>query len=294
MTRPRDRPWSALDRSSQANAIELGSREHYGDAALYDHEYRRRRADVRFYRDLAARLLGGEGQILDLGCGTGRATIPLARDGYHVLGLDQSGAMRAQLESRRARLPASVRPRVVVRAGDLRSFSVGRRFPLIIAAFNVLEHLYTRVELAACLAAVKRHLEPDGWFAFDVQVPDLEWLTRDPTRRWARTRFTHPTTGQRLWYSTNHDYDPVSQIAMIRLYYTPVDGGAEDVVLLSQRKYFPAELEALVAHAGLRMVERSDFQGAPISGASESQVLVCTHAAAPAAISRRRSSRKSK
>jgi hypothetical protein len=70
----------------------------------------------------------------------------------------------------------------------------------------------------------------------------------------------------------------VSQIAMIRIYYTPIEGGPEDVVLLSQRKYFPAELEALVAFSGLRVVERSDFQGAPIGVTSESQVLVCTQA----------------
>jgi hypothetical protein len=123
---------------------------------------------------------------------------------------------------------------------------------------------------------VRAHLAPDGAFAFDVQLPDPGWLARDPTRRWSRTRFTHPVTGVPTWYTTNHDYDPVSQIAIIRLYYQPVAGGPEDVVLLSQRKYFPAELEALIAHGGLRMVERyGDFVGGPLGPGSESQVLVC-------------------
>ncbi|HVG86353.1 MAG TPA: methyltransferase domain-containing protein [Vicinamibacterales bacterium] len=258
------------------DAIDLGAREHYADAALYDHEYKRRRADVLFYRDLARRVVGDSGgPILELGCGTGRVTVPLARDGHRVVALDQSEAMLAGLEARRARLPAVARERITVVRGDLRDFALGRRFPLIIAAFNVLEHLYTRVELDACLRAVRRHLAPDGCFAFDVQLPDLGWLLRDPSRRWARTRFTHPTTGKRVWYATNHDYDPISQIALIRIYYTPEDGTPEHVVLLSQRKYFPAELEALVAHAGLRVVERTDFQGAPLGPHSESQVLLC-------------------
>lgn len=257
-------------------AVDLGAREHYADAALYDFEYRRRRADVRWYRDVATRVLRGPGAVLELGCGSGRVTVPLARDGHHVVAVDQSKPMLDALEARRGRLPPSVRDRIQVLRGDLRDFSLGRRFPLVIAAFNVLEHLYTRVELEACLRAVRRHLAPGGVFAFDVQLPDPAWLARDPDRRWARTRFTHPTTGKRIWYSTSHHYDPVSQIAVIRLYYTPDGGGVEKTVLLSQRKYFPAELEALVAHSGFRVVERNgDFQGGPLGPDCESQVLVC-------------------
>ena len=197
-----------------------------------------------------------------------------------------------------------------------RAFAVPGEFPLAIAAFNVLEHLYTRTEVADCLQQVAAHLAPGGAFAFDVQLPDLLWLARDPSKRWARTRFTDPTTGRTMYYSTNHDYDPVSQIAMIRLYYEPAEpaappeppstsgmrarrgrrgvaGGADPdrptgaagvgviagetrVVQLSQRKFFPAELEALLAHAGFRVVARyGDFSFRPLDGTAESQVLVC-------------------
>jgi SAM-dependent methyltransferase len=257
-------------------AVDLGAREHYADAALYDYEYRRRRADVQWYRDVARRALGGPGNVLELGCGSGRVTVPLARDGHRVIALDQSPAMLDALEARRQRLPPSVRERIEPTSGDLRRFALRRRFPLVIAAFNVLEHLYTRVELEACLRCVRAHLAPGGLFAFDVQLPDPGWLARDPHKKWARTRFTHPTTGARVWYSTSHDYDPVSQIAIIRLYYEPEGGGDENVVLLSQRKFFPAELEALIAHAGFRIVERNgDFQGGPLGPGCESQVLIC-------------------
>lgn len=265
-----------VDRDRHLAAVDLGAEEHYADATLYDFEYRRRRADVRWYRDLARRVLGDGGHILELGAGSGRVTVPLARDGHTVVALDQSQPMLDALAARRARLPPSVRDRIDIRRGDLRSFALGRRFGLVIAAFNVLEHLYTRVELDACLRAVRRHLAPDGVFAFDVQLPDPGWLARDPSRRWSRTRFTHPRTGEKVWYSTSHDYDPVSQIVMIRLYYTPDGGGDEEVVLLSQRKYFPAELEALIAFSGLRVVEQyGDFLGAPLGPGAESQVLVC-------------------
>ena len=258
--------------------VDAGSREHYADAALYDYEYRRRRADVTFYRELAKARRAPK--ILELGAGSGRVTIPLARDGHHVVAVDQSRAMLGKLRARVDALPKAAAARVKVVEGDLRDFAVGGKYGLVIAAFNVLEHLYTRGEVDACLRRVAAHLAPGGAFAFDVQLPDMAWLLRDPNRRWAKTRYTDPTTGRAMLYSTNHDYDPVGQIALIRLYYEPVDGkGPVRVVKLSQRKFFPAELEALVAHAGLRVVERyGDFARHPLDGRAESQVLVCERA----------------
>jgi SAM-dependent methyltransferase len=291
---PTPRRW-VLAGSREIDVVETGSREHYEDAALYDYEYRRRRADVTFYRELARRKLGGPGRILDLGCGSGRVTVPLARDGHQVVAMDRSRPMLDRLRTRVAALPAAAAARITLVEGDLRSFEVPGEFPLIIAAFNVLEHLYTRSEVDACLRCVAAHLAPGGMFAFDVQLPDLAWLIRDPGKRWARTRFTDPTTGRRMVYSTNHDYDPISQIALIRLYYDPADpadpadptdpadpadpadeAGHGHVVQLSQRKFFPAELEALVSHAGMRVIERfGDFYFGPLGPGAESQVLIC-------------------
>jgi len=313
MARERDRARPLSDRLVE-DLVDAGSREHYADAALYDYEYRRRRADVTFYRELARRR--GADLVLELGAGSGRVTVPLARDGRSIVALDQSEAMLVALRARAARLPSPVARRITPVLGDLRTFTIGgtgsrgpRRFPLAIAAFNVLEHLYTRGEVTACLQRIAAHLAPGGVFAFDVQLPDLAWLLRDPNKRWARTRFTDPTTGRVMFYSTNHDYDPISQIALIRLYYEPADeptgdasqgrasaaparqsapthsvdrgrgprrGAATRVVKLSQRKFFPAELEALVAHAGFRVIERyGDFSFRPLDGTAESQVLVC-------------------
>jgi SAM-dependent methyltransferase len=257
--------------------VDLGAIEHYADATIYDHDYRNRRADVAWYRRLAARVLGGPGRILELGCGSGRVTLPLARDGHEVVGLDASPAMLAKLEARRARATTAIAGRIHGVAGDLRDFTVAPGgFPLAIAAFNVLEHLYTRVELARCLAAVDRHLAPGGRFAFDVQMPDLAWLAESSGERQEAARFKHPRTGALTIYATEHDYDPVSQIAMIRIYYTPADGsGPEHSVLLTQRRYFPAELEALCAAAGFVVAERyGDFSDEHLSSRAQSQVLV--------------------
>ena len=260
-----------------ADLVERGCREHYRDSELYDFEYRRRRRDVSFYRELARELLGSSGRVLELACGSGRVTTALLRDGHSVVGVDLSMAMLRRSASRVERLGRAARGRAMLVRADMRRFALAARFPLVVMAFNSFEHLYTRVEVAACLERVRAHLEPGGRFAFDVQNPNLKWLARDPSRRWARTAFRHPTTGERMIYSTNHDYDPVSQIALIRLYYGPTGGpGRERVVHLSQRKFFPAELEALLTHSGFTVERRyGDFAGEPLDGDAESQVLVC-------------------
>jgi SAM-dependent methyltransferase len=258
--------------------LDRGTSEHYADPSLYDFEYRRRRQDVSFYRQLAGELLGGPGTILELACGSGRLSTALLRDGHRVLGVDLARPMVSRAATRIARLGRSVRSRAMLVRGDMRRFAFGERFPLVLMAFNSFEHLYTRTDAAACLARIREHLEPGGRFVFDVQNPNLRWLTRDPGRRWARTVFRHPSTGRRVVYTTSHEYDPISQIVVIQIFYDPAEGeeGRPEVHLLSQRKFFPAELEALIAANGFA-VERShgDFDGGPLHADADTQLLVC-------------------
>src|SRR3954470_5080795 len=116
-----------------ADLVDAGSREHYSDALLYDYEYRRRRADVGFYRELARKRLGEGGRILELGAGSGRVTIPLARAGYDVVAVDSSRPMLAKLRARVATLPKAVAKRITVVEADLRDFQIPGKFPLAIA-----------------------------------------------------------------------------------------------------------------------------------------------------------------
>jgi SAM-dependent methyltransferase len=272
--------------------LEAGTHEHYIDAALYDFEYRRRRADINHYRALAHRFAGGAGEIspspspvriIELGCGTGRLLVPLARDGHDVLGIDVAPTMLARAAERIARLPRRARGRARLLRADMRSLPLAStlRVPLIVCPFNAFQHLYTQVDVAACLAEVRAHLPPTGRFAFDVLQPDLRWLTRSPEKRWARTRFKHPVTGVELEYTTNQTYEPISQIAHIRIYYERLDSPDGDrhlqVVRLAHRQFFPAELEALLWSNGFAIETRwGGFSGEPLEGHSESQVLLCT------------------
>ena len=145
-----------------------------GFGALYDAvpAYAARR-DVPFYVTQAT---GQGGTILELGCGTGRILLPLARAGHTVVGLDGSPAMLARCEEKLRDEPENVRARVTLRGGDARGFDVGRRFGLVIAPFRVLQHVVTIEDQLRLLAAVARHLAPGGSLVFDVFNPNLRAL----------------------------------------------------------------------------------------------------------------------
>lgn len=262
--------------------LRAGTREHYLDAELYDHEYRRRREDLRYYRALACEAIAGAPEVgtlplLELGCGTGRLLVPLVRDGHQVVGIDNQPAMLARCATRLERLPVVVRRRAELRRADFRAFDLHRRFRLILCPFNGLMHLYSRQDVERLLACVRGHLAPGGRFAFDVMNPDLKWLSRDPKRRWSRTRFRHPRSGQPMIYSLTQVYDGALQIAFMRIFYQPVGGRARPrLVRLTHRQFFPVELEALLHYNGFEIERRDgDFEGGEFRAESEQQVCVC-------------------
>jgi SAM-dependent methyltransferase len=253
---------------------EAGGREAFDDAALYDFEYRRRRADVNFYRRLAGNRMqfAPKGPILDLACGTGRLLLPLLRDGHTVVGLDQSAPMLAAARRRVARLSATRRSRCLLLRADLRAFALRPRFALAMAAFHSVQHIYEEADLQRFLRATRACLVSGGWLAFDVLPPDPLWIGRDPLRRWGRTVFRHPLSGQRLVYTTNHRFDPRRRVLHMRLYYQPVDdrgrpSGPERVVRLCHRQLEPALVEGLLAQTGFRLLACfGGFDGRPVDG----------------------------
>ncbi len=264
--------------------LRLGTVEHYRDTELYDFEYGEREEDVAWYRALAQRL-APTAPILELGAGTGRITCPLAKDGHTLWALDSMPSMLTALRERVADqgLSDSITP---IEA-DMRSLPVPpESVGLVIAPFNALMHLYTWTDLLACFREAQRVLVPGGTFAFDVEFPDLEWLTWDPEERHAVTPFVHPRTGERLIYSTNHTYDPSSQVCHVRIYYddAPAPGRRfsppnkpRALVHLAHRQIFPEEARLLVSTAGFTLVSHTgDFEDVSLGPSVQSQVIVCT------------------
>lgn len=264
-----------------------GTAEHYQDVALYDLEYADRVQDIRWYRRVVRRVIARGDRLVELGAGSGRVTCPLARSGFSVVALDR---MPEMLDALRERIAGKViATRIEPLVGDMRAIPLpDASVELVIAPFNALLHLYTWRELLDCFEEVARVLRPGGTFVFDVLQPDLAWLTNDPKKRHGITRFTHPTTGQRLVWSTNHRYDATTQVCHIKIYYdkapprgTPFVPPRRSVrrVALTQRMIFPQEVRTLVHAAGLSLVSHTaDFSSSPLTTDATAQCVICRRA----------------
>ena len=116
-------------------------------------------ADLAIWEELAA---SSGGEVLDLGCGTGRVALHLARRGYPVVGVDLEPELLTTLVARAAGLP------VQTLHADARDFELGRRLPLVLAPMQTLQLLDDAADRAACLRRVADHLEPGGRFAASI------------------------------------------------------------------------------------------------------------------------------
>jgi ubiquinone/menaquinone biosynthesis C-methylase UbiE len=215
------------------------------------------------------------GAVLELACGTGRLTLPIAAAGSDTTGLDASAAMLAGAE-RKARESGL---HIGFIHGDMRSFELGHRFRMIFVGARSLQHLTDAADLIACFTAVSRHLEKDGVFVFDIFNPDLRILARDKQLRFPVGEYQHDKWGK-LTLEEATDYDPTSQVSRTTWYFSARDQRDSIVVPLVLRSIFPQELPLLVHAGGLRLEQRfGDFSGGPFDGRSRHQVCVCRQAA---------------
>lgn len=150
------------------------------------------RRDVPFWRNVA---IHGGGPVLELGCGTGRVSLPLGRAGVPLTGIDRSAAMLAyaRRRTRRARLGNAIR----LVQGDIRLLPFPRRFAVVMAPYGILQSLLRERDLARTLAEVHRVLEPGGTFGLEL-VADLpsweEYRRRVSLKGWrGRSGGTHVT-----------------------------------------------------------------------------------------------------
>lgn len=260
--------------------LRKGGQALYRDPALYDQLYRRRRRDVAFYLRCAERY---GGPVLELGTGSGRVALALARAGAEVVGVDAMPSMLRAAKARLAKLPASAAERVTLMHADLRRVRLRRRFPLVIAPFNTFMHLYTRSDFEQALATCRAHLGARGRLVFDLQMPDLRALLQDPQRLYVCPSLRHPDDGTLYRMQEASHYDPITQVRSATMVLEPASpqpaggsaGGKHMAVPLVQRQWFPAELDAMLHYNGFETEARlGDFDGSPLGPYSEVQIAI--------------------
>lgn len=240
----------------------------YDEPELYDLVMSPNAAAEAFYLDEARRR---GGPVLDLACGSGRFTIPLAKAGIEVTGVDFSLAM---LERARPKAAAAQVEIGWVNA-DMRDFEFsGRQFGMVMIAENSLLHLHTIEDIDRCFRAALRHLAPGGALVFDIFVPGLQFLAGKSDQRHLIGHFHHDTLGE-LTLEQISDYDVANQVLRATWYWSAQDRPDFLVIPMYLRQIFPQELILLVERAGLRLVEGyGDFDRGPFPGRGK-QVCVC-------------------
>ena len=239
----------------------------YDDADFYDQEFAARTHDIPFFLDHASR---AGGPVLEAACGTGRITLPIARQGVDVTGLDIMPSMLARARRRSEEEGLSVE----WLEQDCRDIRSEQRFALVFSATNAMQHLHDVDSVIAFLVSARNVLRPGGTLLLDVFNPSMTKLSRRP-----EDSYTHKSIvdrdGSKLDVRASTGYDAATQVLHFTLEYLR-DGVCVRTKQVSMRCFFPEELSALCRLAGLEVVERyGDYDLSPFTSSSPKQILFC-------------------
>ncbi|MBD3278754.1 MAG: methyltransferase domain-containing protein [Candidatus Aegiribacteria sp.] len=232
------------------------SDEYLQSAVFYDYiTMYKERDDQEFYLEMAS---DTNGKILELGCGTGRILLPLAREGNTITGLDSSAAMLDVCRKKLLREDDGTRKRVTLAAGDMRNFELKDSFQLVTVPFRGFQHLLTVEDQLQCLGRVREHIAEDGTFVLDLFNPSMKYIL-DESRKDEFGReppFEMPDGSTVTRRFRNPSVDLASQIIDCRIIYRiekPDGKSLERTHSFKLRYLFRYEAEHLLERAGFRV-----------------------------------------
>lgn len=215
--------------------------------------------------------------VLEIACGTGRVTWPIARAGVEIVGLDLNPGMLRAAEAKRGREPDDVNARVRFVRGDMTDFSLTETFALAIIPFRAFQALLTPDAQRRSLSCIRRHLRQDGRLIIDVFDPLLDWILPDRTIPGLpdRPSVIHPVSSNRVTIEVlTRRNDPLRQV-LAELWRFTETGPAGEILrreeeILELRWSYRYEMRYLLELSGFSIEnEFADFSGAPPRYGSE-------------------------
>lgn len=250
-------------------------------AKYYDGAYSAKQdlVDLPFYLELARQ---SPGPVLEIACGTGRVLLPIARQGIEIHGVDNSQPMLAILKANLAGEAPGVRQRVTLHEGDMRSFHLGEKYPLVIIPFRPLQHMHTLPDQLSALRAASLHLTDSGVLAFDVFYPRFELIHTKigeevPEMEWnPEPHLTAAKTVRR--YFRKDRVDKINQTFSFTFIYRTFQAGAlllEEIEPFQLSYFTYPHLRALFLLAGLEVIaEYGSFAKTPLDNAAEQMIFL--------------------
>jgi SAM-dependent methyltransferase len=246
-------------------------------AKYYDGAYAAKSdlVDLPFYLDLAKKI---GGPLLEMGCGTGRVLLPIARAGLEIHGLDSSRDMLEILRGYIAQEPTEVQRRIVVHEDDMRTFRTQKKYALVTIPFRPMQHMYTVEDQVAALKTAVIHLQDDGVFVFDVFFPKFELLAAGIGEEYLEMEWPAGTGRTIRRYFRKDSVDKVHQFFTATFIYRTYEGEVlvdEETAPLKLSYYTYPHLKALFQLVGLEVMEEyGSFASKPLDNDATDMVFV--------------------
>jgi SAM-dependent methyltransferase len=255
------------------------ARSYNTSAKYYDgaYEVKTDLVDLPFYVDLAKKF---GGPVLEIGCGTGRVLLPVARQGIEIHGLDNSLPMLSVLRKHLKQESREVRRNVQLHRGDMRHFRLKKKYPLVIMPFRPLQHMRSVDDQVRALASAAFHLRKDGIFAFDVFFPKFEKIPGGIGEEILELEWrdsSDPSTVIRRYFR-KESVDKINQIFTATFFFRTYQGDRlvkEETEPLTMSYYTYPHLRALFLLAGLEpSAEYGSFGRTPLDNSAEQMVFL--------------------
>ena len=224
-------------------------------------------SDLQFYKKWMPK--NKEAKILELCCGTGRLTIPIAKDRYDICGVDYTPSM---LEQARAKASEANLEIDFIEA-DIRSLNLQEKFDLIFIPFNSIHHLYKNEDLFKALEGVKNHLKEEGLLLLDCFNPNIQYIVESEKGENVVAEYT-TSDGREVLIKQTMRYENATQINRIEWHYF-INGEFHSVQNMDMRLFFPQELDSYLEWAGFSLIHKFGcFEEEIFSDESEKQIYV--------------------
>jgi SAM-dependent methyltransferase len=237
------------------------------DANIYD-GMNTNLADLQFYKKWLPKNM--DARILELCCGTGRLTLPIAKDGYDISGVDNTSSMLEQ-----AKVKASEEGlKVTLIEADIRTLNLQEKYDLIFIPFNSIHHLYENKDLFKAFNVVKNHLKEGGLFLLDCFNPNIQFIVKGEKEQKEIATYT-TKDGRDVLIKQVMRYENKTQINRIEWHYF-INGAFNSIQNLDMRLFFPQELDSYLERNGFKIIHKfGSFEEDAFNDNSEKQIFVC-------------------
>lgn len=222
-------------------------------------------SDLQFYKKWLPK--NKDAKILELCCGTGRLTIPIAKEGYNICGVDYTSSMLEQAKANQVGVG------IDFIEADIRALDLQGQFDLIFIPFNSIHHLYGNEDLFKALECVKKHLKDGGLFLLDCFNPNIQYIVENEKEQAIIAEYTTGDGRNVLIKQTMH-YESATQINRIEWHYF-INGKFHSIQNLDMRLFFPQELDSYLKQTGFNIIHKyGGLDGEVFSDESEKQIYV--------------------